>query len=258
VLSEKAQKKEPFMSISVPPIVAEVLSLYDVTDDAETRTLMGDLLYRGREIENSGEPGYVRPAESVVRAQFAYFVEVGAYAEYVCSLLGIDVDATVEIGGDSIPVYDFSVLAYDDFIDEKTLIATAFAIAIPDIKAAFPVFLVAFQADVGREVLSKLLAALGVKEVHQALLETFEAVGGTLVEDLGKAVRAREWGRVRTLLIRLLNLVKSKKFFQTLASKIGETAAKKVIGKVLARFIPFVGWALLIGSFVWAVAEEVW
>lgn len=240
-----------------PPIVSEVLTYLDVTDDGALKALLADAMQRAFEVDRSSEPGFARPPESYTRAHFAYFVELAAYAEYVCSLQGIDVDATVVIGGDAIPIHDFSLLDYDDFIDEKTLIAAALEIAIPDIEAAFPVFFVAFEADIGREVLSKFLAALGVKEVAQGLIETLETLHPTLIEQLAKAVNARRWGLVKKLLERLLNVVRSKKFYTTLASKVGETAARKAIGKIAAKFIPIFGWALLIGSFVWAIAEEV-
>lgn len=245
------------MSVAPPPIVSEVLTYLDVTDDGALKALLADAMQRAFEVDRSSEPGFARPPESYTRAHFAYFVELAAYAEYVCSLQGIDVDATVVIGGDAIPIHDFSLLDYDDFIDEKTLIAAALEIAIPDIEAAFPVFFVAFEADIGREVLSKFLAALGVKEVAQGLIETLETLHPTLIEQLAKAVNARRWGLVKKLLERLLNVVRSKKFYTTLASKVGETAARKAIGKIAAKFIPIFGWALLIGSFVWAIAEEV-
>jgi preprotein translocase subunit SecG len=33
-------------------------------------------------------------------------------------------------------------------------------------------------------------------------------------------------------------------------------AAAKVVGKILAKFIPVVGWIWLIGAIIWAFAEE--
>jgi hypothetical protein len=246
------------MSIVDPAIVTELLTLYDVTTDSETKALLVDLIERTAELDRSSEPGFVKPTEALTRAHFDYFIDVASLARNVSERLGIDVDASTIIGGETVLVNDFSVLSYDDFIDEKTILETALAISIPDIKAAFPAITIAFQADVSRTVISKLLVALGVKEAHQAFLECLEELLPTELEDLAKAIKARQWRRVGRLVKKVLTTITSKAFFNKFASKVGEVAARKIIGKIAAKFIPVVGWGILIASLIWAFGEEIW
>jgi hypothetical protein len=56
--------------------------------------------------------------------------------------------------------------------------------------------------------------------------------------------------------IKLLDIIISSEFFERLARRIGRAAAAKVVGKILAKFIPVVGWIWLIGAIIWAFAEE--
>lgn len=138
------------MSIPTPPISTELLTLYDVTPEAETKALLVDLIERTSELDRSTDPDLVKPTEALTRCQFNYFIDMAALGRDVSSRLGIDVDATTDIGGEPIPVNDFTVLTYDEFIAEKTVLATALAVTIPDIKAAFPGITTGFRPDVAR------------------------------------------------------------------------------------------------------------
>jgi hypothetical protein len=110
--------------------------------------------------------------------------------------------------------------------------------------------------DIARKALAKLLAILGVTEFYEAFLAVLEQGWGNILKDLGEAITSRNWKRVRALLKKLLDIIISSEFFERLAARIGRAAAAKVVGKILAKFIPIVGWIWLIGSIIWAFAEE--
>ncbi|MFC1874174.1 hypothetical protein ACFLYX_02615 [Chloroflexota bacterium] len=107
-----------------------------------------------------------------------------------------------------------------------------------------------------RKWLAKLFAALGVGSIWQALLEVLEEGWAELFHSLGLAIKRRDWRSVKFLLRRLLNIFTSPAFRAKLIKKIGASAAAKLIGKILGRLLPFVGWALIIGTIVWAIVEQ--
>lgn len=105
-------------------------------------------------------------------------------------------------------------------------------------------------ADWGKVAVIKILSVLGAKEVSTAIYEVLSETGW---------LDPRLWGRreaPRTL-ERLLNwMLRNPEFRRRLAAKIGAAAAARVIGKIAARFIPVLGWALLIGALLWACYEQ--
>jgi hypothetical protein len=107
-----------------------------------------------------------------------------------------------------------------------------------------------------RHWIGKLFGCLGFGEAYKDFLGVLEAEQGSLLEFIAVAFRKREWSLVKVLLKKLLSFLMSSAFLKKLAEKIGETAAAKLLGKIAAKFVPFVGWALLIGSIIWGFAEE--
>lgn len=107
-----------------------------------------------------------------------------------------------------------------------------------------------------REWVAKIFAALGVKEAYQAMLEALESQAPRLMEELGRNIATKQWRAVTNILKSLFRIFTSGPFLRKLAEKIGVRAASKLIGQIAAKFVPFLGWALIVASLVWAVAEE--
>lgn len=106
-----------------------------------------------------------------------------------------------------------------------------------------------------KKVIGKLLGVLGIKEASQAIFELLDEDG--LIKELDDAITARNMKKIGEVLKKILEKFVSKDFLRRLGNKIGAKAAAKIVGKVTARFIPFVGWALLIGSLLWAIGEQI-
>jgi hypothetical protein len=105
-----------------------------------------------------------------------------------------------------------------------------------------------------RKWIAKLFAALGVGELYGAVLEVLE--DDRTLKLLLDAIRRKDWDSAKTFLKMLLRFLGSSEFLRKLGQKIGQTAAAKLVGSILGKCLPFVGWALLIGSFIWAVVEQ--
>jgi len=104
--------------------------------------------------------------------------------------------------------------------------------------------------DWGKVAISKLLAIFGLTEFSKAFFEVLSEYGW---------LDPRLWGRkeLPRTLERLLNwLLRDPKFLAALTKKIGAGAAAKVIGKIAGRLVPFLGWALIIGSLLWAIYDQ--
>jgi hypothetical protein len=110
-------------------------------------------------------------------------------------------------------------------------------------------------SDNARKVIAKLMAIFGLKEFSQAIFELLEAEG--LIAELDAALSSGSLKAIGRVLKKILNKLISKTFLKKLAGKVGAKAAARIVGKIAARFVPYVGWALLIGSLLWAIGEQI-
>lgn len=110
-------------------------------------------------------------------------------------------------------------------------------------------------SDNVRKVIAKLLGALGLGEASQAIFELLEGEG--LIAALDAALASGSLKAIGEVLLKILEKMITKEFLRKLAEKIGLKAAAKIVGKISARFVPFVGWALLIGQILWAIGEQI-
>lgn len=108
------------------------------------------------------------------------------------------------------------------------------------------------EDDTVRKILSKLLALFGISEFAEVFAKLLAADLGAL----GTAVIANNWRLVTTLFFKIIDSVFSKAFLTLLGENIGAKAAAKLGAKIASRFLPFIGWALLIGQLLWALGEE--
>lgn len=96
-------------------------------------------------------------------------------------------------------------------------------------------------------IFSIVLAALGVGSYYTVIMGLIPA---SYITNLESAVRARRWSAAKTQLGYILNLLRSTQFYVDLITAVGLSAAFTIILKIASRFIPFFGWALLIGSII--------
>ncbi len=111
------------------------------------------------------------------------------------------------------------------------------------------------------EISNKLLAFIKVVLFAIGIEALFDLVVGDaaimkVFVKLWQAVLKRDLALVGVLLEELLGLICGKQFRKAIAKKLGKKAAAKLIGRVLAKLIPFVGWALLIASIIYAVYQH--
>ncbi len=104
--------------------------------------------------------------------------------------------------------------------------------------------------DIGRKLLAKLLGILGVTDFTTA-------IGELLEKELQDLENAKSMAERAKILKKILKKMMSKKFFKELAEKVGTKAAKRIVGKIALRCLPWIGWAILIAELLWAIGEQI-
>ena len=175
------------------------------------------------------------------------------------------------------PEFDFEFPSYDEFhadaakireeMDEIPLaelpgfiqrdIKTANALRYEDHLVATrqeaPVPLKA-SMTVSGYLMSKILAGLGLKGLVTGIIEIIGSSGpwGVMIS----AWRAGDMKTFKNALKLLMKFIFKGKFLNLLIKKVGESAAKKILATMTGRFVPFLGWALIIGGILYAIYEE--
>ena len=233
-------------TISPSPIVGSINSFFSTTEFASPVVVMAASIdYIDRAVRY-GQMGI---------SNWAYFNERWEEGRKLFDAMrasmatdGYALTQTVLIEGQTFTIpldYNLPLPTVDQFVQDEVDIfyRTANAHLALAVNRANP-------ADWGKVALSKVLAALGLKDVSTAIFEVLSEAGW---------LDPRLWGRreLPRTLERLLNwMLRNPAFRRKLAEKIGAAAAARVIGKIAARFIPVLGWALLIGSLLWATYEQ--
>lgn len=234
----------------------ELLGLYKPLPAWEGKLFLSDLVNRAVDMEQS-LPGTAKASHTQTAAYFDYACEIKAFVKEFAQSIGIDTAATITVEGEKIDVYDWTCLNYNAFEALVAQTEQQLSVEVPDLKLVVPSWVAAMGPDdLARKALAKILAILGVTEFYEAFLAVLQEGWGNILRDLGEAITRRDWKRVRALLKKLLDIIISSEFFERLAQRIGRAAAAKVVGKILAKFIPIVGWVWLIGAIIWAFAEE--
>ena len=68
--------------------------------------------------------------------------------------------------------------------------------------------------------------------------------------DIDEAVEKRKWLRLSRLLRALLEKLFSKKIIGQFTERLGEKQFRRLLVRISARAIPFIGWAIMVGSIV--------
>ena len=74
--------------------------------------------------------------------------------------------------------------------------------------------------------------------------------------NLSKAVSDRSWATAFVLVRRILETLLSSKGRATIGSQMGQNALRQMLSSVAARFVPFIGWLLLIASIIQAIKDN--
>jgi hypothetical protein len=153
--------------------------------------------------------------------------------------------------GEMIPRYNFVVPTWNQFLDREQELLEIIDPAVAVLYApagTSPTF--------AAVVAAKVMAGLGVKDLWKTFLELIESIGPSLWRGLMEAIAAKNWKLVKELLKQILKIIKDPVFLQMLKHKIGAKAAEDLITKIGGKILPGIGWAITIGSIVWAFAEQ--
>ena len=132
-------------------------------------------------------------------------------------------------------------------------------VAFDDFLAAENTALMALApVDVTKKTLAKLLSVVGLADIAIPVAQLLSEEG--LFDALAKAItnppRGKRFEAIGKVLGKILDFMLSKNFFNKLATKLGAKAAARASLKLASRTVPFVGWAILIASVIWALAAE--
>lgn len=228
--------------------VAEALESYDVTPETEAKVLTADLKKRLADLAQL-LPGKAVPSETMVKAVFNHCGEIMELAREAASRSGIKPDATVTVEGETLPAHDFSSQTYEQFLKAED-----------EIEASVPKRegFAGGAADTAWTVVKKILGALGVPAAHiGAVKAVLQEMAGNDLNALVRHVKARQFSQAREPLKKILNVMRSKTFLSKLGKRIGVKAAGILATKIAAKFVPIVGWAVLIGQLVWAFSKQI-
>ncbi|WP_257453708.1 hypothetical protein [Archangium lipolyticum] len=228
--------------------VAEALEVYDVKPETEAKVLAADLKKR---LADLGQllPGKAVPSETMVRAVFEHCGELMELAREAASRSGIDTDEKVTVEGEAIPAHDYSFKTYDQFLKAED-----------EIEASVPKRegFAAGGADTAWTVVKKILGAIGIPAQHVGSVKAvLQEMAGNDLATLVRELKARRFSQARAPLMKILNVMRSKTFLSKLGKRIGAKAAGTLVAKIGAKFVPFVGWAVLAGQLIWAFSKQI-
>jgi hypothetical protein len=105
-----------------------------------------------------------------------------------------------------------------------------------------------------KAVLVVLLSAAGVEFLVEVALGDLTLF--RLFFDLYTSFRAKDTKKIKSLLGRILKHLSSPNFRRAIIKKLGDEALETFLGKIAARLIPFLGYALLIGTVIYVVYKQ--
>lgn len=99
-----------------------------------------------------------------------------------------------------------------------------------------------------------LLTAIGI----EALFDLIVGDGAIMKKflKLWKALLKKDLSLAITIMEEIIDLICGKKFRQKIMRKVGKKQAAKLFGKLFAKLVPFLGWALLAATIIYALYEN--
>lgn len=104
--------------------------------------------------------------------------------------------------------------------------------------------------------LSKLFAICGLPGIGSGFTDAFLDECGSLWKELGRQINNGSYKAAAKTTAKILKKMMTPRFAKKLANKIGKAAAGKLLRALGAKCVPVVGWAWLIGSFIWTFIEQ--
>jgi hypothetical protein len=256
-LSERTVQGTVGSSLGPIPLVThlETISLFDEVNrrifHLQQRLSSGDILL--------SSDGTFRPSVAEIRALHEYCREAASLAAIALSRMGVDLNATVDIGdGVIIPAYDFSFPTYDEW-QERVAIALKSVAALSQSLTVVNVPNFAAQQR-GREwdivwLLLKLLSVLFGLATGQALLEALDELYPSKLFDLAHAYVRRDIKAIIQAFYDIFReIIKDSKFWWNVIGRIGPRAWKEALKNILRYAGPWTGTFYLLA----AIASILW
>ena len=103
---------------------------------------------------------------------------------------------------------------------------------------------------------AKIAGILGLGAIVDAFWDLLEGLAPELLKGLGAAIAAGDWKNALKLFNSLLDTVCTKKFMAALGKRVGEKQAAQVIGNIMAKSLPFIGWLIVAAEIGWGIWEN--
>jgi len=192
-----------------------------------------------------------------------YFNDQAAVLEAASALLGVDVSATITVDGDVVLLNDYSPFDYSAFLQEEALALLELTnglysdaeVYLEDVRATGDAMAIAVATD--NVVISKIASLLGIRGVLAGFQDAMVEVMGDELSELGKQIDQKQVRKALGTVKDILSKLTGEKFRKKFVEKVGKKAAGKALAKIASRFVPFVGWAIVAGSFVWTLYEQI-
>jgi hypothetical protein len=204
----------------------ELLDLYKPFPAWQDKLFLSDLVNRAVDMDQS-LPGTAKASRTQTAAYFEYACEIKSFVKEFAQSIGIDVDATITVEDETIALYDFSCIDYDAFETRVGELEALIAQQMPDLNTVVPSLVAGMgSVDLARTLIAKLLAIFGLSEVLPAFWEVLEQGWGNILKELGEAIQARDWRRVRRLR-RSCSTSSSRRSFSTGSSSVSARSSPR-------------------------------
>ncbi len=150
----------------------------------------------------------------------------------------------------------YLVPSYADFVAEEMSIYQTLPTSSHLLTMAPTVALAMNGVVDSKYIFSKLLAILGLKEIWEQIVDMFENYANKLWKAFWEAIKKKKWKDAVKYFIELLKKLMSERWQKVLAERIGRKKFAALMGKMAGKIVPGIGWAILAGQFVWALAEQ--
>jgi hypothetical protein len=225
-------------------LVASALEGYDATPETEHKLLEAELSNRVAELERYIPQDGASPSATMVKAIFDQSRELTQLAKEVVSRSGTRAGALEAEGEEGIRD-DFTFPTYAEFLEDQQEVEARLQ-TDSDLEAR----------GVG-QLVSLLLSAFGIDPaLTEGVTYALDEVAGGPWRQTLHYIKIKAWGRAAGSLKRVLNAMLSKRFRTALARKVGAKVAARVAARIASRFLPVIGWATFVVSFISAVAKR--
>ena len=218
-------------------------------------------------------------SEAEVLNALTFLTQKGAELKQHCTTLGVNVDETVLVDGESFPLYDFTTMDHQDFLLAE---ADLLMFMTDDLwshgadwiewsrlelmnaqqsnvePAGIELLENEFNTSIEVTLIVKLAAIFGLSRSElaafdEALAETGSKSFKLASHQLNKGNYRKAAGHIKDG----LKTVTGKRFRDKLVKQLGKKTAGKVLAKIGSKFVPWIGWGVLVGGIVWEAGTQI-